>query len=150
MSLKEQINKDFVEAFKARNDLKKSTLSILKSKITEGEKTQNNSELTDDEVLKIIITLVKQRKQSIVEFEKGGREDLVLREKEELSYLENYLPSQMSEEEIKTEATLIINSLPSGNRNMIIGKTTGMMNKKFPGKFDNKELSKILSELVTE
>jgi uncharacterized protein YqeY len=148
MTLKERINVDFVTAFKAKNDSAKSALSMLKAKITETEKANKNNELTDAEVLKVILAAQKQRKQSIEEFSKAGRTELVEKEIEELKALEPYLPKMMSEEEIRVNVTEIMSGIPKDNVNKLIGMTTGTMNKKFPGQFDNSVLQSIIKELI--
>ncbi len=145
MKLKERIYKDFVEAFKNRQDRKKSALSMLKAKITESEKANANKELTDTEILKLVVSSVKQRKQSIAEFRSAGREDLVDQETEELSAIEIYLPKQLSEEELRKAVEEIRKSMPHiENKQKMTGMITGAMNKQFPGQFSNSDLQNIL------
>ena len=148
MTLKETIEKDFVTAFKAKNAAAKSALSMLKAKITEAEKAVSNTVLNEAETLKVVLASVKQRKQSIEEFIKAGRTDLVEKEQEELKHIEAYLPKQLSREEIKTKVEEILTTIPAGNRNMVVGKAMGAMNKAFTGQFDPKILTEILNELV--
>lgn len=148
-TLKERINKEFVEAFKSKNERKKSVLSMLKSKIAEGEKLKMNQELTDDEVMKVIIFSVRQRNQSIAEFKKGGRQDLVDSEKQELEILEQYLPSQMDINQLRKEVLEILGSMEATDpKNKRIGMTMGIMNKKFMGLFNPEFLKKVLEEVI--
>jgi len=150
MTLKEQINSEFVTAFKARNERKKSALSMLKAKITEGEKANKNTELTDAEVMKVILAQVKQRKQSIEEFTKAGRTELVEKEIAELESIEAFLPKQMSDSEIEAEVRVLIQRFPevSTNRNALIGKTMGAFNKEFQGKAEPQKVKAIIESLV--
>jgi uncharacterized protein YqeY len=149
LTLKKRIENDFAEAFKARNERKKSALSMLKAKIVEGEKANKNQPLSEDEVLKVVLASVKQRKQSIEEFERGGRTDLVDKEKAELEVLEIYLPSQMTEDEIRAKASEILSSLNPGDpKNKKVGMTMGVFNKNFRGMFDSNLLKKILEEIA--
>jgi uncharacterized protein YqeY len=99
MSLVKQVNDDFVVAFKEKNTIGKMALSNLKSKLSDAEKIKK-SELTDDEALKVIVSIAKTRNQSIQEFTKANRMDLVESEKSELDVIEKYLPKQMTEDEI--------------------------------------------------
>lgn len=150
MTLKEQINSEFVTAFKARNERKKSALSMLKAKITEGEKANKNTELTDAEVMKVILAQVKQRKQSIEEFTKAGRTELVEKEIAELESIEAFLPKQMSDSEIEAEVRVLIQRFPevSTNRNALIGKTMGAFNKEFQGKAEPQKVKAIIESIL--
>ncbi|MCR4279624.1 MAG: GatB/YqeY domain-containing protein [Candidatus Zambryskibacteria bacterium] len=104
MSLHQDIKSQMVEAMKAKEALRLSVIRGLLSSFTneavaKGKKP--DEELSDEDVLGVISKAVKQRKDSIEQFEKGGRADLAESEKEELVILQAYLPSQMSEEEVE-------------------------------------------------
>lgn len=94
-----------LEALKTKDALRLNVLRGLLSSFTNdavAKKRKPDEELSDDEVLTIISRSVKQRKDSIAQFEKGGRNDLAETEKQELKILENYLPAQMTRDEIMT------------------------------------------------
>ena len=150
MSLKQTIQTDFTSAFKAKEDVKKATLSGLKAEITKAEKLNGNSELDDAGVMKVILSCVKQRKQSISEFEKGNRADLVAKEMAELVVLENYLPKKMDAEEAKGKI-IALGVAFSGetNRNKKVGMIMGAFNKQYQGQFDNGELKKLIESIVS-
>lgn len=149
VTLKKRIEQDFVQAFKAKEERKKSALSMLKAKIIEGEKANKNQPLSDDEVLKVILASVKQRKQSIEEFQKAGRTDLVEKESGELAAIEVYLPSQMTEDEIKAKALEILSTMNPGDpKTKKVGMTMGVFNKNFRGMFDTNILKKLLEEIA--
>ena len=150
MTLKERIQRDFVVSMKEKNEAQKSALKMLKAKITETEKTKSNSDLNDDEIVRVITTSVKQRKQSIEEFQKFGRLDLVEKENAELAVLESYLPKQMTEAEIEAEAKAIMSTIESGNKQRLVGQTIGQFNKKFTGRADNSLLKAIVEKLANE
>jgi uncharacterized protein YqeY len=151
MTLKEQIQNDFVTAMKNREEVKKSALGMLKAKITETEKTKGNVALSDEEVIKVITGMVKQRKQSVEEFEKGNRTDLAEREKTEVSVLEAYLPSQMSTAQISLEALKILVEIGNvGNKQRLIGQTIGTFNKRFVGQADPLVVKIEIEKLVNE
>lgn len=99
MSLSEQIQKDIVAAMKAKDELRLSVLRMVKSalKLKEVEKIRP---LDESESIQLLQTLVKQRKESIEQFAKGGRQDLVDKETSELKILETYLPAGASEVEM--------------------------------------------------
>ena len=149
MKLKEKIQSDFIVAMKSKNQVAKTALSGLKAKITEAEKLNGNQELSEEGVLKVISNSIKQRKQSYVEFVKGNRMDLAQNENDEIGVLEQYMPTQMTEEEIKTSVQKILSSLEGEtNMNKKVGQTMGQFNKSFPGLADPKKVKEILESLI--
>ena len=99
MSLKDRLIQDMKEAMKARDQLRLSTLRLLISEIKNKE-IEAKGELKDEDILAIIQKAVKQRQDSIAQYEKGGRQDLADKEKAELEILKAYLPEELSQEEI--------------------------------------------------
>ncbi len=99
MSLKDRLIQDMKEAMKARDQLRLSTLRLLISEIKNKE-IDAKGELKDEDILTIIQKAVKQRQDSIAQYEKGGRQDLADKEKAELEILKAYLPEELSREEI--------------------------------------------------
>lgn len=100
MSLLETIKKDLSQSLKSGEKEKTGALRFLLSEIHNAE-IEKQGELTDEEILAVIRRLVKQRKESIEGFEKGGRDDLVAKEERELELLNKFLPQQMSDEELE-------------------------------------------------
>ena len=149
MSLVKQVNDDFIVAFKQKDTIGKMALGNLKSKLSDAEKIKK-SELTDDEALKVIVSIAKTRNQSIQEYTKANRMDLVENEKLELEVIEKYLPSQMTEDEIKNEVRSLISEMGevTTNPQVLIGKTMGAFNKKFQGRADIKQVKQIIEEMV--
>jgi len=99
MSLSEQIQKDIVAAMKAKEELRLSVLRGVKAAIQLKE-VEKMRKMDDTESISLLQTLVKQRKESIDQFGKGGRQDLVEKEQKELAILESYLPAGASEAEM--------------------------------------------------
>jgi uncharacterized protein YqeY len=99
MAISEQIQKDLVEAMRSRNELRLSTLRMVKSAITNKEKDKR-APLDDKEAQQVLSTLIKQRRDSIEQFQKGGRQELADKEAAEIKLIEAYLPKAMGEEEI--------------------------------------------------
>lgn len=99
MSIKENIEKDFVKAMKEKETLKISTLRMVKAAIKNSE-IDKRGELEDQEIIKLLNSLIKKRQESIQLFREGGREDLAAKEEQEIAIIENYLPKVLSEEEI--------------------------------------------------
>ena len=99
MEIKEQIEKEFVEAMKAKNTLKVSTLRMVKAAIKNSE-IEKIGKLEDAEVIKLLDTQIKKRQEAIVLFKEGGREDLATKEEEEIKIIESYMPKAIAENRI--------------------------------------------------
>lgn len=100
MSLSEKIISDITEAMKAKDAERLSTLRMVKANLM-NRKIEKGGELTDDEVQKALQSLVKQRRDSIEQYKKGGRDDLAAKEELEISHIEVYLPQAAAAEEIE-------------------------------------------------
>ena len=99
MSLKDKITSDLTEAMKAKDSNRLSTLRMVKANLM-NRQIEKGGELTDDEVMKALQSLVKQRRDSIEQYEKAGRSELVAKEAAEIAVIETYLPQAASSEEI--------------------------------------------------
>ena len=99
MTLKDQIISDMTAAMKAKDAARTSTLRMVKAAITNREK-EGGGELTDEDVQKLLRSQVKQRRDSVEQFEKGGRQELAAKEQAEIAIIEAYLPQAASQEEI--------------------------------------------------
>lgn len=107
MSLKDQIITDMTVAMKAKDAARTSTLRMVKAAITNREK-EGGAALTDEDVLKLLRTQVKQRRDSVEQYQKAGRQDLVDKETAEIEVIEAYLPQAASAEEIDAAVTQAI------------------------------------------
>jgi uncharacterized protein YqeY len=99
MGISDQIQKDMVEAMRSRDELRLSTLRMVKSAIKNKE-IDKRAPLDDKEAQQVLSTLIKQRRDSIEQFQKGGRQELADKEAAEIKVIEGYLPEAMGEEEI--------------------------------------------------
>lgn len=147
MSLGTQIEKDYISAYKARENLRVSVLRMLKTSIKNRlvELCRPGGQLTDEEVLDVIIREAKQRRDSIAEYTKAGREDLAAREADELTVLETYLPKALSDEELAAviEETIATTGA-KGPQDM--GKIMGQLMKAYKGRVDGGKLSAAVKE----
>jgi len=107
MNLKEQVIADLTTAMKARDAARTSTLRMVKAALMNRE-IEKHGELDDEEMLKLLRSMVKQRRDSIEQFTKGGRQDLVDHEQAEVAVIEAYLPQGASAEEIDAAVTAAI------------------------------------------
>ena len=107
MSLQEQISAALKDAMRARDEVKMATLRLVLTAIKNREK-EARSLLEDQEVISVITSQIKQRRESIEQYRKAGREDLAETEEKELQILQGYMPEQVSEEEISNTLDEII------------------------------------------
>lgn len=146
MNLKEKIISDLTASMKAKDAAKTSTLRMVKTAITnkEIEKGSKDTALTDDEITKLLQTLLKQRRDSIEQYEKAGRTELAEKEKAEVVVIEEYLPQAASREEIETAVAEAI--AETGASSM---KEMGAVMKAAQAKLAGKNADgKTLSEIV--
>lgn len=144
MSILEQINIDFQQAFKDREHGAIATLRLLLAAL-KNERIKKMADLEDADTIKVLQSEVKKRKESILEYQKGNREDLADREKAEIQIIEKYLPAQMGEEEIRKTIKKIIRHLgDEGN----LGKIMGAVMAELKGKADGNLVKKIVEEEI--
>ncbi len=112
MPISEQVQKDMVEAMKAKAELKLSTLRMVKAALKNRE-IDKRAPLTDQEAMAVLNTLIKQRRDSIEQFTKGGRQELADKEAAEIKIIEGYLPQAVGEEEIAATVRAVIAEMGS-------------------------------------
>ena len=146
MSLYKQIQNDMYNAMKSGNredtNTLRTTLSKLKDKVIE-----KRQDLSKEEEVKILQTLVKQRKESIELYEKGGRNELAEAEQKELEIINNYLPKMMDESDIKSIVKTVIDEV--GATSMAdMGKIMPEVMKRGKGLIDGKSAQKFVQEFI--
>lgn len=147
MSFSEKINADLKEAMKAQDQVALRGIRAIKAAILLANTDGSGKEVDDDRAIQILQKLVKQRRESLDIYEKQGREDLAVVEREEIQIIERYLPEQMSHDELRKVLTEIIsNTGASGPKDM--GKVMGLASKQLAGKADGKNISAIVKELL--
>ena len=150
MSLHQQLHTEMKDALKAREALRLSVLRGILSACTNENVTQKrkpDEELSDEEVLAVISRQAKQRKDSIEQFEKGDRQDLADKEKEELVILDSYLPDMMSLDEIRPLAEEKKTELGITDVSQK-GQLMGALMKDLKGRADGNDVKKITDELL--
>ncbi|MBI5754455.1 GatB/YqeY domain-containing protein [Candidatus Peregrinibacteria bacterium] len=143
MSLKDQLQKDLIEAMKSKNEAGVGAIRMLKTAIMKFETAGEAKKATDEEVLQMIGKEIKQRKDSIEQFEKGNRPDLAIKEKAELAFLEKYMPAQMSEDEIKAIIKEGIAATGASSK-ADMGRVMGAIMPKVKGKADGGLVNKLV------
>jgi uncharacterized protein YqeY len=134
MSLKNQITEDMKSAMKAGDKDRLKVVRLMMAAIKQVE-VDSRSELDDNGVLGVLEKMVKQRRDSVEQFEKGGREDLAAAERAEIEVLETYLPEQLSAEELAALVDEVIAATGAGSiRDM--GKVMGQIKARAAGRAD--------------
>lgn len=146
MSLKETLLQDMKEAMKSKDKIRKDTIQLVRSGVLQIEK-DNKVELDDEGVLDVITKELKKRRDSIPDFEKGGRMDLVEAINEEIKVLLGYLPEQLSEEEVKKIVEDTINEIGATTMKDM-GKVMAAINPKVKGRADGKIVSSFVKGLL--
>jgi hypothetical protein len=154
MILKEKIQQDLKKALSGGDTISLSTLRMLSAALLNKEKEkryklkkEQDISLTDEEIVEVVVSEVKKRKEAIFEFEKGGRQDLVEKEKRELEVLMRYLPEQLSEEEIKK---LVKEAVEKTGAKSIkdMAKVMAELMPKVKGRADGAQVSKIVKTFL--
>jgi hypothetical protein len=147
MSLELIINDELKNAMKAQDKIRIETIRSIRSAIIEFNKSGIGREMTEEEELKMLNTLAKKRKESIEMYEKGNRPELADKEKQELHIIQEFLPQQLSEEEV----VVILKKLIADNNATVkdFGKMMGMSMKLLAGKFDGAKVQQILKEILS-
>ncbi len=148
MSLKEKLSEDMKAAMRAKESDKLATIRLINAAIKQRE-VDERIELGDDQVLSVIEKMIKQRKDSITQFEAGGRQDLADKEKAEIVVLAAYMPAQMSDAEVQAEvAAAIAQSGASGPQDM--GKVMAVLKPKLAGRADMTAVSGLVKAALAQ
>jgi len=147
MSLINTVETDFLHALKEKNKTELTVLRMLKSAL-KNQEIATKKTLEDFDVLKVLKSEVKQRKESIESFQSADREDLVSQEKAELEILQKYLPAEMSDEELREKVSAVIDSL-SDDAKSNFGLAMGQVMKTLSGQADGGRINAIVKELLS-
>lgn len=144
--LKEKLMEDLKNCMKEKNIVRKNTIQLVRAAILQVEKDKQ-IEVTDEQIVEIIAKEAKKRKDSLSDYEKSGREDLIQGVKEEITILEEYLPKQLSQEEIEVIVKEIISNLGASSM-----KDMGPVMKEAKAKIgaaaDGKTINEVVKKLL--
>ena len=148
MSLESTINEDLKQAMKAKDQVALRGIRAIKSAILLYNTSGASEELTQEKEIAILQKLIKQRQDSLDIYEKQGREDLAVVEREEIAVIMRYLPQQLSEEELNAAIRSIIER--TGATSMKdMGRVMGEASKELAGKADGKAISAVVKALLS-
>lgn len=151
MSIHETLKRSIPDAMRAHDDVRLRTLRSLITMMTNevvAKKRKPDEFLTDDEAIAVVKRAANQRKDSIEQFEKAARHDLVAPERAELALIESYLPAVMSREEIETIARAKMAELGVSSK-AEAGKFTGTLMKELKGKADGGDVKMVVDSLLS-
>ena len=146
MSLKDQVSEDIKTAMKSKDKVRLETVRSIKKVLLEKESTirgQGQETLTEAQELEILIQLAKQRRDSIEQYQKAGREDLAEQEQAELAIIEEYLPKQLSDEEVSVIIDEIITQVGASSAKDM-GKVMGQAMQRLKGQTDGKKVQELV------
>jgi uncharacterized protein YqeY len=144
MSIKEQIMNDMKHYMKEKNEIALNAIRLLRADIKNAE-IDKQKELTDEEVMQIVSSSIKKRKESIEMYKKGARQDLVDKEMAEIKVIEKYLPEQLNDDDIRQIILETINEEEEKNK-----RNFGIIMKKVIGKIKNRAEGSKINKLVKE
>ena len=144
--LKEKLLQDFKDAMKEKNELKKNTVMMVRAAVLQIEK-DTQKEVLDDQILEIIAKEVKKRKESLADYEKSGREDLIKQLNDEIALLKGYLPEELSEEEIRK---IVEESIKETGATTIkdMGKVMKIAKERIGTRADGKDISDAVKKIL--
>ncbi|PIQ78579.1 aspartyl-tRNA amidotransferase [Candidatus Peregrinibacteria bacterium CG11_big_fil_rev_8_21_14_0_20_46_8] len=146
MTLRDQLTADLAAAMKAKDEVRVSTLRMLKAAVMKYEVSGSQKKEADDETIQSIIQKeIKQRKDAMEAFAKGGKHDMAAQEEAEMEILKSYMPEQMSEEELKKVVDEVIKNTGATSK-ADFGKVMGAVMGKVKGRADGTAVSKLVGQ----
>lgn len=151
MSLKDRISEDIKAAMKAKDAIRLETVRSIKKVILEKEtsvRPQGQDGLTENQELEVLAQVAKQRRDSIEQYRKAGRDDLADKEAQELTIIEEYLPKQLSDEEVSAVIDETIASVGAASMKDM-GKVMGPVMQKLKGRADGQKIQAMVKEKLS-
>ena len=149
--MRSELDENLKEAIKSQEKQRVATLRLINAAIKDRDiavRSEENTEgVSDDEIILILSNMVKQRKQSIIQYEEGGRIELAEREREEIKIIQEFLPNQLTNEEIQAEISKIIDAEDQLSIKDM-GKVMGELKNRFSGRMDFGKASEIVKALL--
>ena len=146
MSLKEQLKEDLKTAMRAKEIVKRDCIRAINTMIKQIE-VDERVELNDEDIIKLIQRGIKQREEAISQYKEASRDDLVQREQEQVNVFKEYLPQQISDEELELGMKEIIENVKATSMKDM-GKVMGQATKKFAGVADGKRINEMTKKLL--
>lgn len=146
MALKEKLLSDLKTSMKNKDKVRKDTITMIRAAILQIEKDEKK-ELTDDEIIEVAFKQLKQRRDALDDFKKANRDDLIEQTEEEIKVIEEYLPEQLTEDELESIITEVINDVGATSPKQM-GQVMKAVMPKVSGRADGKTVSKIVTKIL--
>lgn len=146
MSLKQKLKDDLKLAMREKNIVKRDSIRAINTMIKQIE-VDERKELSDEDVLKLIQKGIKQREEAVTQYSDAGRDDLVQKEQEQIDVFKEYMPKQLSDEELEAGMKELIEEIGATSLKEM-GKIMGQASKKFAGVADGKRINEMTKKLL--
>jgi uncharacterized protein YqeY len=147
MGMADTFRTELTEAVRARDAFRRDTLRLVIASI-DNARIAAGHELSDDEVMRVLRREVRQRRDSIEEYTRGNRQDLVDREQAELDFIERYLPAMLSDEELRAAAQAVVSEVAATGPGDL-GKVMGPLLKRLGDRVDGRRANEVVRELLS-
>jgi uncharacterized protein YqeY len=145
-SIRERLGEDLKVAMREKAQLKLSTIRMMRSEILYKDK-EHGKETDEEDILKVLQSMVKKREDAAEQYTKGGREELATKEREEVRFIQDYLPAQIEDDELRqTVQAAIAETDASSMKEM--GKVMGLLTKQLSGRAAASRISQVVKEML--
>jgi len=146
-SIRERLNEDLKAAMRAKAKLRLSTIRMMRSEILYKDK-EHGQETGEEDILKVLLSMVKKGEEAAEQFAKGGREELESKEREEIRIIQEYLPAQMDDEELRQAVQAAIAKTGASSLKEM-GKVMGLLTKQLAGRATGARISQVVKERLS-
>ncbi|MGH7831372.1 MAG: GatB/YqeY domain-containing protein [Candidatus Binatia bacterium] len=146
MTVRERLNEDLKAAMREKAALRLSTIRMMRAEILNKDK-EHGKEATEEEILRVLQSMLKKREEAAEQFAKGGRAELAAQEREEIRIIQGYLPAQIGDEELRRAAQAAIAGTGASSMKDM-GKVMGLLTKQLGGQATPSRISQVVKELL--
>ncbi len=146
-SIRERLNEDLKAAMREKAKLRLSTIRMIRSEILNKDK-EHGQETGEEDILKVLLSMVKKGEEAAEQFSKGGREELASKEREEILIIQEYLPAQMDDEELSQAVQDAIAKTGASSLKEM-GKVMGLLTKQLAGRATGARISQVVKERLS-
>jgi len=146
-SIRERLTEDLKAAMRAKAKLRLSTIRMMRSEILYKDK-EHGQETGEEDILKVLLSMVKKGEEAAEQFVKGGREELASKEREEIRIIQEYLPAQMDDEELRQAVQAAIAKTGASSLKEM-GKVMGLLTKQLAGRATGARISQVVKERLS-
>jgi hypothetical protein len=147
-TIRERLSEDLKTAMREKAELRLSTIRMIRAEILNKDK-EHGTDAAEEDILKILQSMVKRRQEAAEQFIKGEREELATKEREEIKIIEEYLPAQMSDEELRRAVEAAIGETGASSMKEM-GKVMGLLNKQLSGRAAPSRISQLVKEMLAK